>query len=229
MTKILVVEYDLDVLQSLVDLLRSHDFLVDESATGCGAIQKLRTGKYDLMVLDWNLPDLSGTALCKFVHATVSNMPILVVTARNDAQARELALRSGANDYLAKPFNVRVFLERVGWLLNQSTILDQEALVAGPLFLNQLEERLIHNGKEIPLEKTEFKLLSMFMRHPQEVLTLDQLLKPIKDCQSLASLEELRQCISRLRKKIDQGQPSFIRNVGQGYRFEITLQKLKPL
>jgi len=222
-TKILIVEDDEDITRSLSDLLIAQRYAVESSTKGSEALNKLRVYKYDLIVLDWKLPEMSGLEVCQHFRAKGGVTPVLMLTGKDTSHDKETGLDAGADDYLTKPFDAKEFLARVRALLRRPQAYSGNVLKAGELSLDHAKFQVMRNSERINLEAREFALLEFFMRHQNQLFSPTAILDRVWESESDATPEALRQCISRLRKKIDVvGKPSFVRNiVGRGYKFEI--------
>ncbi|MBX9688283.1 MAG: response regulator transcription factor [Candidatus Obscuribacterales bacterium] len=222
MSKILLVEDDLETSSSIKSLLERELHSVEHSADGQSGWEMLLHYQYDLLILDWQLPQLSGTEICERFRKRGGTIPILMLTGRNEVSDRLHGFDAGADDYLAKPFDPRELLARIKSLLRRPAILCGDELRAGELVLNIQARKLSKNGVEIPLAKKEFALLELFMRHPNQVFSTSALLDRVWESESDATSDSLRTFIKKLRKKIDdEGKESLIRNLpGVGYRLD---------
>ncbi len=220
MAKILVVEDDPILLDAISELLRSEQHLIDAVGNGHDASAALRINSFDLVILDWSLPGLSGVDLCRQIRAGRSNVPVLMLTAHADIADKEAGFDAGADDYLTKPFNPRELKARVKSLLRrQATILEDECRV-GNIRLNRKSRKVTVEDREVRLLPTEFALLELFLRYPNQVFSTEGLLDRL--WQSDGTHEGVRTAIKRLRQKIDvPDKPSMITTIhGVGYRLE---------
>lgn len=220
MPKILVVEDDPILLDAIGELLHSEQYLVEAVGSGHDASAALRINPYDLVILDWSLPGLSGVDLCRQIRAGRSNVPVLMLTAHADIADKEAGFDAGADDYLTKPFDPRELKARVKSLLRrQGTVIEDECRI-GNICLNRKSRKVTVEGREIKLLPTEFALLELFLRYPNQVFSTEGLLDRLWE--SDGTHEGVRTAIKRLRQKIDLPEkPSVITTIhGVGYRLE---------
>jgi DNA-binding response OmpR family regulator len=219
---LLVVEDEPDLAQALARGLRRDGHAVDVALNAYDADFKLRTAGYDLICLDWNLPDGSGLELCRSLVS--GELPlfeeerprILMLTARDDVGDRVSGLDSGADDYLVKPFAFTELSARVRALLRRD-VTPNPTLQVGPLTMNPARFEVTRDGVSLPLTAKEFSLLNYFMTRPGEVLTQEHLLEHVWDEMADPMTNVVRVTLSNLRKKI--GEPQLIQTVpGRGYR-----------
>jgi len=222
MSKVLLVEDDLDLVSRISKWLTLERYSVETVANGQDALDLLRDVKYDFIILDWHLPGLTGIEVCKYFRSSGGTTPILMLTGKSDIADKETGLDAGADDYLTKPFHPRELSARLRALGRRPTECLDDQLRAGDLILQVHKYRLIKNGQEVELLPLEFSLLEFFMRHPGRVFGADALLERVWPVNSEASPEAVRTCIKTLRKKIDtEGETSLIKTVhGVGYKLE---------
>jgi len=220
--RLLVVEDEPDLAQALARGLRRDGHAVDIALNAYDADFKLRTAGYDLICLDWNLPDGSGLELCRSLVS--GDLPlfeeerprVLMLTARDDVGDRVSGLDSGADDYLVKPFAFTELSARVRALLRRD-VTPNPTLQVGPLMMNPARFEVTRDGVSLPLTAKEFSLLNYFMTRPGEVLTQEHLLEHVWDEMADPMTNVVRVTLSNLRKKI--GEPQLIQTVpGRGYR-----------
>ncbi len=222
MAKILVVEDDEDVALSISDALAVEHHTVECVHDGKEGLDRLKFYKYDLAILDWNLPNLSGVDICSQFRERGGNIPILMLTGKNQTVDKISGLNSGADDYLTKPFDVHELGARVRALLRRPAAVTGNTLAAGDFQLDTQTFRVTRKGEEIKLLPKEFAVLEFLIRHKNQVFGVDSLLDRVWHSESDASPDAVRQCIARLRKKIDvDGEPSLITTVvGVGYKVD---------
>ncbi len=222
LSKVLVVEDDLSIAQVLKDALTEAKYMVDLVHNGADARAYLNSVNYDLIVMDWQLPDTTGIALTTEFRAKGGATPVLFLTGRNSVPDRITGLDSGGDDYLTKPFDIRELLSRVRALLRRPTPVTYKALKVRELELDPVQHVVNLNGAEIKLYPKEFSLLELFMRHPQRVFSGDELLNKVWPTDSDASIETVRTTILRLRQKIETDPDNpLVRTIrGVGYRLE---------
>jgi DNA-binding response OmpR family regulator len=222
--RLLVVEDEPDLANAIARGLRRDGHAVDVALTAGDADIKLRTGGYDLVCLDWNLPDGSGLGLCRALVSgelpTFEGAPprILMLTARDAVEDRVAGLDSGADDYLVKPFAFAELSARVRALLRRDDDLGP-VIEVGSLRMDPARFEASRAGEELDLTAKEFSLLHYFMAHAGTVLSQEHLLEHVWDEMADPMTNVVRVTVSNLRKKL--GDPPVILTVsGRGYRLE---------
>jgi len=220
--RLLVVEDEPDLANAIARGLRRDGHAVDTALTAADAEMKLRSAGYDLVCLDWNLPDGSGMTLCRdLVSGDLPTLEgdrprILMLTARDGIEDRVVGLDSGADDYLVKPFAFAELSARVRALLRRD---DQThpVIESGPLRLDPARFEATRDGRLLELTAKEFALLHYFMAHSGHVLSQEHLLEHVWDEMADPMTNVVRVTVSNLRKKL--GPPPIIKTVsGRGYR-----------
>ncbi len=205
--RILVVEDDPRVATSLDRALRAHGYTVELAADGAGGIHKAR-GAPDAIVLDVNLPDMSGLDVCRVVRSEALPVPVLMLTARSTVEDRVAGLDAGADDYLVKPFALAELLARVRALLRRNlgdpTSGDARLEVGDlALDLDTLEAR--RGGALLELTRTEMRLLELFMRNAGRVLSRTQMLDRVWGVDAQTSSNGVEVYVGYLRRKLEAG------------------------
>ncbi len=182
--KLLVVEDELDVRDLLVLHLKREGLEVDTAEDGVDALKKIAATPYDLIVLDWMLPGLSGLEICKRLRekgSAFEHLPILMVTARADASDIVLGLETGANDYVTKPFEIPVLTARVRALLRRRSVPPQKDVIeiAG-LKASRSTHEVFCQSKKVELTLNEFKMLMALLEDMGRVLTREQLISKVQ-------------------------------------------------
>lgn len=222
MAKILLVEDEPDISVIISEWLKNEHHVVELVETGDDALDRLKFYKFDIVILDWMLPGLSGIEVCKAYRAAGGMTPILLLTAKKHVDEKEQGLDAGADDYLTKPFEMKELSARIRALLRRPSAFSGSVLQVGDLQLEPNTFKVTRNGAEISLLPKEFALLEFMMRHPNQVFSAEALLDRVWSSDSEASPETIRTYIKRLRKKIDiEGQPSILSTVhGVGYKLD---------
>jgi DNA-binding response OmpR family regulator len=222
MAKILVVEDDKALCNTVEKWLTFEHHLVEVVDNGAQALENLKFYKYDLVVLDINLPKMSGLEVCKEFRAGGGSTPVLMLTGKDTVEEKEQGLDSGADDYLTKPFHLKELSARVRALLRRPSNFAGDVLKAGSLSLEPNTFRVQRDGENIQLSQQEFALLEFLMRNANQVFSPEALLDRVWKSSSDVSPAAIRTHIKMLRKKLDKdGEQSYIRNIhGVGYRFE---------
>jgi DNA-binding response OmpR family regulator len=221
MSKILVVEDEIELAEQVRRSLAREQHLVEVVHDGQSALDHLRVSHFDLLVLDWMMPKMSGIEVCRWQRARGDKTPILMLTARGEIEDKESGLDAGADDYLTKPFHLRELLARVRALLRRGISATNE-LRSGDLVLDPVARRVFRREVEIRLEPKEFNLLEFLMRHPNQAFKAEALVSRVWESDSEVSPDAVRVYVRGLRKKIDvDGQDSVISTIhGSGYRLD---------
>lgn len=225
MTRILVVEDESSIAEPLVFMLEREGFEVEHVADGAVAVEAFGRRGADLVILDLMLPGLSGTEVCKQIRAT-SNVPIVMLTAKDGEIDKVLGLELGADDYVTKPFSARELFARVRAVLRRSGSEAEpvtSAIEAGPVRIDIERHHVTVRGQAVQLPLKEFDLLEMLVRNAGRVLTRGQLLDRVWGSDYFGDTKTLDVHVKRLRSKVeeDPGHPVHLLTVrGLGYRFE---------
>ena len=224
MKRIFFVEDDLSLINGLSFAIKKQGYEIDVARTSLEAEQLWMNGKYDLVILDVSLPDGSGYDICQKIRK-VSKVPIMFLTAADEETDIIMGLDIGGDDYITKPFKLAVFLSRVNALLRRSENFNQmeTELSSNGITIQRLKGEVYKNGKQIDLTASEYKLLCLFMENPDMILSPEQILSRLWDCdEKYIDTNTLTVYIRRLRKKIadDPADPHSIVTVrGMGYKW----------
>lgn len=221
MAKLLLVEDDVALAERIRDWLASKNLTVETATDGISALGFITQYEYDVIVLDWTLPGMSGLELCKRLRSMKRETPILILTAKGEVRDKEIGFSAGADDYLTKPFALEELSLRLIALLRRPRHSGVTVLRAANLEL-ELETRTVSvNGNEVKLRPLEFALLEFFMRNPGIVFSAEALLDRVWASEAEPSIESVRTYIKTLRKKIvSEEHPCLIQTIyGLGYRF----------
>lgn len=223
MAKLLLVEDDRDLNAQIQQWLSADYHLIDSVHTVGQAEEYLLAYQYDLILLDWDLPDKSGLELCRRLRSEGNNTPILLLTGKSSLNNKETGFDAGVDDYLTKPFALAEVGFRVKALLRRRTGRNNgNAICIRNVCLEPDGFRVTVQDKEVRLLPKEFALLEFLMRHPGQVFSPQTLLNRIWSSSSGASPEAVSVCLRRLRHKVERDQQRpFIATVhGVGYRLE---------
>ena len=221
MAKLLLVEDDRNVSFVIQTCLEVDSHLVDSVETGQQALAALKTHEYDLIVLDWNLPDLSGLEVCKQYRAKGGTTSILLLTAKGGADDKVRALDAGADDYVAKPFVPEELLARIRALLRRPKVLVPTNLVVGDIELDPLKQQLKIGTQTTELAPMEFALLELLMRHPNKSFMPEAIIHRLWPSDTGSSNDTVRTHIKNLRRKLGDSDGSIIKSKrGLGYSFD---------
>jgi DNA-binding response OmpR family regulator len=223
MKSILVVDDEPKIVQLARDYLEHAGFGVVTARDGREALQAVRQHRPDLVVLDLGLPEVDGLDVTRTLRRD-SNLPIVMLTARDDEVDKLLGLELGADDYLTKPFSPRELVARVKAVLRRTEISPDKSDVihAGDVVLDVPRMRTVVSGRTIDLTATEFQLLATLARRPGRIFTRGQLLDEVRGVTFESYERAIDTHIKNLRRKIepDPRQPRYLLTVyGVGYRF----------
>lgn len=222
---VLIVEDDAGIRQSLFETLTALGFVIGEAADGEAALSRLRMIDYDAVLLDINMPGMGGIETCRRIHHSYPQIPIIMLTVRDEEDDKVEALDAGADDYVTKPFQIRELTARMRSIIRRSktpTVPSNSPVVVGSLVLDPDRHRVEKMGREIRLTPKEFAMLRYLMEHAGRPIPHNRLLISIWGSEYGNEREYLRVLINQLRKKIedDPARPSYILTESYiGYRF----------
>jgi two-component system, OmpR family, phosphate regulon response regulator PhoB len=222
---ILIVEDEADLSELMRYNLEAESFRVVSAESGDEAVERIRDGVPDLILLDWMLPGLSGIELMRRWRSRdeTARVPVIMVTARGEEEERIRGLATGADDYIVKPFSMPELVARIQALLRRSSPhLSTNLLKAGDLELDRQSHRVRRAGRDLHLGPTEYRLLEYLMRHPGRVYSREQLLDGVWGNDVYVDERTVDVHVGRLRKAINRGREQDpIRTVrGAGYAFD---------
>jgi OmpR-family two-component system manganese-sensing response regulator len=224
MSKILVVEDEKATADAICDLLAFEKHIVEHAPDGADAWERLQNWQYDLVVLDWSLPEMNGIEVLTKFRQGGGKTPVLFLTGRNTTDNKIEGLDSGADDYLSKPFDVRELQARVRALLRRSPELSDNEIEIADLKINVDQRTCVRGDEVIKLLPKEFDLLKFFMTNQSRVFSVEEILDRLWSSESDSGPDAVRQTVKRLRAKIDvEAKPSLIVTVfGVGYKMEVS-------
>jgi len=218
--KILVVDDDLELAGLIGYALRQAGYLVIEAADGVAALAAFERESPALVILDVNLPRLSGLEVCRRIR-NASRVPIMMLTVRNAEEDQVQALDLGANDYLTKPFSPRTLLARVRALLRRAGEEKPMPLAAGDFSLDlELQSVVVRGGEPVRLTRLELRLLQILLANAGHTLPAERLLGHVWGSRGSGDRQLLKQLVHRLRQKIeaDAAEPRYLVTIsGLGY------------
>ncbi len=215
--KILLVEDNLELAQSLAGLLRQHAFVVDHVDRGDAADQLLSQSHYDLLLLDLNLPQLSGKALLRRLRERGDSLPVIVLTASDSLDQKVLCLEIGADDYLVKPVEVRELLARMQAIARRQMPGRENHVRCGNLQLDLRTRLFSVAGEELALPPRERSVLEALMLHNGSALPKQRLMDVIYGMDEEASADAVDLYVHRLRKKLQASDTTIMTLRGVGY------------
>ena len=228
MTKVLIVEDEISFSDALAYLLKKESFDVEVAVNGKEAIDLFNSFKPDLILLDLMIPEVSGTEVCRVIRST-SQVPIIMLTAKDSEIDKVVGLELGADDYVTKPYSSRELLARIKAVMRRNSAdshpaEDGQELVVGPIRMDLDKHQITVNSIAVSFPLKEFELLEYLMRNSGRVLTRSQLIDRVWGNDYYGDTKTLDVHIKRLRAKIeaDPANPTLIHTIrGLGYKLEI--------
>jgi two-component system, OmpR family, manganese sensing response regulator len=220
---ILLVEDDPAQLEPLQTALAQAGHIVDAVADGKIALWLIEEKAYDLLILDWMLPQISGIDLCRQYRNLGNAAPVLMLTAKDTTADKVNGLDAGADDYIVKPVDVLELLARVRALGRRSPLWQGDTLKLADLQLDLTTLSLERGTEKIQLSVREFQLMEYLMRHPQQVLSRDQIEQALWSWGSEPESNAVTTLVRRLRQRLETvGAKDWLETVyGMGYRFDV--------
>jgi two-component system, OmpR family, KDP operon response regulator KdpE len=222
MSRVLVVDDEAQMRRALTTNLRARGFDVDEASTGEQALDLAARLRPDLLILDLGLPGIDGIEVVHGLRGW-TEMPILVLSAREDEAAKVAALDAGADDYVTKPFGMAELLARVRAALRRTSTADEEPIVSTSHFVVDLAKKRVTQGSaDVHLTPTEWAVIEVLVRNPGRLVSQRQLLQEVWGPGYGTETNYLRLYLAQIRRKLEP-EPSrpryFLTEPGMGYRF----------
>lgn len=220
--RLLLVEDDLKLATLLKKYLQLKKYVVDHVSDGLKAEQKILSTSYDAVVMDWTLPSKTGVKVCQEVREKGVSTPIIMLTGRSEIKDKLEGFNSGADDYLAKPFDPDELVARIDSLLRRPVNRLPEKLTVADLVLDPSSHQVMRGQETINLMPKEFALLEYLMRNPNRVVSNNELLQHVWGIYSNTSSNRLQVYVRYLREKIDEPfERALIKTIrGAGYMIE---------
>ena len=222
MYRVMLVEDDTRLAELVMEYLSGYEFAVDLVARGDAALERFKALSPDVVVLDLMLPGLDGMVVCRQLRE-ISEVPILILTAREDSYDEVSGLEQGADDFVNKPVQPRVLLARLRALMRRTQArsgADARVLQFGALRIVTTDRSVSWRGQACVLSNTEYKLLLVLAEAAGRVLSRDALLKKMRGIEFDGLDRSIDNCISKLRRKFDDADSEKIKTVwGEGYLF----------
>ncbi|GAA4938478.1 response regulator transcription factor [Actinoplanes utahensis] len=222
--RILVVEDDAAVRDSLARTLRFEGYQVDTVGDGLAALDAVRAGEPDALILDVSMPRMDGLETCRRLRAGGVLMPVLMLTARDSVGDRVAGLDAGADDYLVKPFALQELLARIRALLRRSALVTAPTSAADLLEfadvrMDQTTREVWRGDRTLKLTRTEFGILEVFLRHPRQVLSRSALFEQVWGYDFGEGSNSLHVYLGYLRRKLEaEGEARLLHTVrGVGF------------
>lgn len=224
--RVIVIEDDAEVALVIKEGLVANGFSVTHAPTIGQGRSMLADSEWDVIVLDLMLPDGSGLELANSLRRSGNETPILMLTARDTVEQRVEGFRQGADDYLCKPFDVDELSARLGAIVRRARTSDRQKLRYADIELDLLTRKVTRNGSELTLSARETELLAFMMRHPQEILPRERILRQVWGDEAEDDSNVLNVYVNYLRNKVEGSQHARIIHTvrGTGYM----LSELEP-
>lgn len=223
--KILVVDDEQVLVKGITFNLQNEGYEVDSAYDGTAAMDMARKGDYDLIILDWMMPGLSGSEVCMKIRE-FSDVPVIMLTARSEDTDKLMGFACGADDYVTKPFNILELKARIRALLRRSSPKREERrslLTVGDVSLDTQQRVAIRDGQHIELTAKEYDLLELLMKNPRRVFSREQLMDQVWGYTYAGDYRTVDVHIRRLREKLERtpATPVYIMTKwGVGYYFK---------
>lgn len=220
MPKILIVEDDKQLAQSVAKWFQMESHLVETVNDGQQGLDRVLAGHYDVVILDIDLPGLSGLEILTQYRSQRGTMPIIMLTGKNSTAEKEQGLDAGADDYVTKPFSVKELAARVRAVLRRPAIMQSSVVQLGNLTLDQKARKICKGSEQLNLNTIDFSLLEFLMRHPGKFFSAEALIERVWQTDEPPGTDAVRSSIKRIRQAIDaDGEDSLIESIKRvGYR-----------
>ncbi len=217
--KLFIIEDDIVLRTELISLLESYNYSCETSDNFKNIISEATDAKADLILLDINLPYYDGYHVCREIRK-ISDVPIMVVTSRNNDMDELMCMNLGADDFITKPYNIQILLARIGAILKRTNQKNYSSEVEYKgLILSMAKSTVYYENKEIELTKNELRILSVLMQNANSIISRDDLMDELWQSDEFVDDNTLTVNVNRLRKKLEEiGAADFIKTKrGQGY------------
>lgn len=219
MPKILIIEDDEKLREELKIFLNKNGYEATTLTTFDNTIQEILKRKPDLILLDINLPNTDGEYICKEIRKQ-SNMPIIIVTSRDNELDELLSINNGADHYITKPFNIQILLAKIGSLLRRTSMQEvNDKIDVKDFILNTSNSTIEKDGKIIELTKNEYKILKYLVQNRGKIVSREEIMECLWESESFIDDNTLTVNITRLRNKLEELELKELLETkrGQGY------------
>lgn len=220
MANVLIVEDEKNMQDIIVEYIQRGGHTCFTADDGVDALMVLKNNPVDLIILDIMMPHMDGFSVCKIARE-MSNMPIIMLTAKSGEDDKLKGYEFGADDYMTKPFSPRVLLAKANALLRRSSSAPLDALNFGKIAVVQSSHKVFIDGQEITLTHKEYELLHFFMVNPGQIFTRDQLLNRIWGYDFEGTTRTVDTHIKTLRQKLGDEGKHIVTLIRSGYKFEV--------
>lgn len=223
MPRVLVADDDEQLRGVVTDWLESQKFDIVSVNSGSACKEVLEQQSFDVMILDWQMPGLSGVEVCRWFREKGGTTPVLMLTAKDEIKDKEIGFGAGVDDYLTKPFILRELSARLSALLRRGAVATSLVVEFGPLKVDPDKHLVTLEGAPIKVSPTEFSILDFLARHPGQVFNTTALLDRVWKSTADVSPDTVRVYIRRLRDKFKEaGHPELLQNIhGVGYKLQM--------
>lgn len=219
--RILIIEDDLDISKMLGNYLESACFAVDKCSNGTEGSYLARTNDYDVIILDYMLPEKDGLRICHEIRESGKNIPILMTTVKGEISDKVELLNSGADDYITKPYSFEEILARINALIRRPRKIESPILQISNITIDTNRQRVMRGNKEIYLTRKEYSLLEYLSRNEGRIVSRGTIMEHVWNMESDPFSNTIEAHIFNLRKKIKKGKAELIRTVpGRGYMLD---------
>ena len=219
MANILIVEDEKNMQEIIAEYMRRSNHTCFTADDGTDALMILKNNPMDLMILDIMMPNLDGFTVCKLARE-ISNLPIIMLTAKGSEDDKLKGYDLGADDYMTKPFSPKVLLAKANALLRRSPVLLADTMNAGKISLTPASDKVFVDGQEIVLTHKEYELLHFFMVNPEQIFSREQLLNRIWGYDFEGTTRTVDTHIKTLRQKLGDEGKHIVTLIRSGYKFE---------
>lgn len=222
MANILIVEDEKNMQEIIAEYMRRSSHTCFTADDGTDALMILKNNPMDLMILDIMMPNLDGFTVCKLARE-ISNLPIIMLTAKGSEDDKLKGYDLGADDYMTKPFSPKVLLAKANALLRRSPTLLADTMNAGKISLTPASHKVFVDGQEIVLTHKEYELLHFFMVNPEQIFSREQLLNRIWGYDFEGTTRTVDTHIKTLRQKLGDEGKHIVTLIRSGYKFEVSV------
>ena len=220
--RILIAEDDAPLATFIAKAFKSEDHITEIAASGDDALQRLQKEKFDLLILDLNLPVITGSEVLTKVRSGNMDIPILILTATDEVAERVACLDAGADDYLTKPFSFSELSARIRAVLRRKNRAAEAHLKVADLELDYLQRTVRRSGRTIDLTPKEFGLLEYFMRHPGSQITRNMIIEHVWKLAPDTMTNVVDVYVNYLRRKVDDGYGTRLIHTVRGVGYELS-------
>ena len=222
LANILIVEDEKAIQDIIAEYMQKGGHTCFTADDGIDALVMLKSSPMDLMILDVMMPHLDGFSVCKMARE-MSNMPIIMLTAKSAEEDKLKGYDYGADDYMTKPFSPKVLLAKANALLRRSSVASAETISAGKIMLQPNTHKVYLDGQEITLTHKEYELLSFLMANPGQIFSREQLLNRVWGYDFEGTTRTVDTHIKTLRQKLGDEGKHIVTLIRSGYKFEVTV------